>query len=54
MLRVEVWILPLPGNVRLAGVKEHEILTDAALAQVRSTVPVKALIPVTVMVEVPA
>jgi hypothetical protein len=54
MLRAEVWILPLPGNVRLAGVREQEILTEAALAQVRSTVPVKPLIPVTVTVEVPA
>jgi hypothetical protein len=55
MLKVEVWILAVvPEKVRLAGVKEHEILTDAALEQVRSTVPVKPLIPVTLTVEVPA
>ena len=54
ILRVEVCVLLLAGKVTLAGVKEQEILTDAALAQVKLMVPVKPLSSVTVTVEVPA
>ena len=43
-----------PVKVTLAGFREQVIVTDAELAQVKFTVPVKPLIAVTVTVEVPA
>jgi len=56
MLNVEVRVLPeVAGKVTLAGFSEQEILTAAELAlQVKFTVPVKPLIAVTVMFDVPA
>ena len=41
-------------KVTLAGFSEQVMVTDAELAQVRLTVPVKPLSSVTVTVEVPA
>src|SRR5438874_5375171 len=54
ILRVDVCVLPVPGKVILAGVKEQVILAVAALEQLRLMVPTKPLISVTVTVEVPA
>ena len=54
ILRVDVCVLPVPGKVILAGVKEQVILAVAALEQVRLIVPTKPLISVMVTVDVPA